>query len=175
MAKPHSDLDDVATDDRSSLSPVPYESDFDFDQYIPFRLVRTQLWMHRMHPPESTPRVKRIANISKVESRVILVVALNCAITPSQTADKLGFDPAIVARTISTLVSKELVVTQAHKTDQRSKSLHLTSRGKRLCDELIAVLRHFDEYLKTVIDESEAEQLSLILDKLLIGSREYSR
>ena len=151
-----------------------YNSDFDFEEYIPFRLVRTQLWMHRVLRPEATPTVRRVANISKNESRVILVAALLPSITPSEISDKLGLDPAIVTRTIAMLVSKDLVTTRARVSDQRSKSIHPTERGKLLCDELIAVMQRFDEHLKGLLNDSELSQLSQILDKLLEGSRSFS-
>ena len=91
----------------------------------------------------------------------------------TQIADKLGLDPAIVTRSISTLTTKGLTTTQVHPTDQRSKSVHITEKGRLLCDELIAVLRRFDDYLGNLLDKSESEMLSKILNKLLIGSRVY--
>lgn len=155
--------------------PVQYISDFNFDNYIPFRLVQAQLWMHRILRPESTPSVRKVAKISKVQSRVLLMVALNNAITPTQIADKIGLDPAVVTHTIATLAKKGLATTAAHFADQRSKSIHVTRLGKRLCDELVAVISEFDEYLYSLLDSSETEVFLQILDKLLVGSRRFPK
>lgn len=160
------------TDPQSA--PVELESDFEWEAYIPFQLVRTQLWMHRILRPESSPSVRAIADVSKAESRVILVVAFNREITPSEISDNIGLDRATVTRAIASLASKELIVTTMLPSDQRSKCVHITTKGKLLCDELIALMRSFDDHLNSVLDMSEKDSLIQILEKLLDGSRTFS-
>lgn len=157
----------------ADTTPTSYQSDFNIDQYIPFNLVRTQLWMHRILHPESTPGVRKIAHISKLESRVILLVAMNNAVNPMQISQLLGLDTALVTRTLVTLTNKDLTFSVKQSKDRRRKSFFLTKRGKSLCDALIPVLQRFNEHLNQVLSKTEVEALNQLLDKLLEGSRSF--
>lgn len=150
-------------------------SEFDLEAYIPYSLVRTQLWMHRVLQPERAASVREIANISQTESRVIQLVAQNQPITPSQVADKMGFDRAVVTRSINTLAAKHLVDLTPNIDDQRSKSLTLTSIGAQLCDALTSVMEDFSEHLNTLLSEKEKATLLKTLDKLLQGTLDYQQ
>ncbi len=150
----------------------PFETSFDLDDYIPYRILKTQLWMHRAIQYEKLPRVKAIASISKTEVRIIMMVVKHQGVTPSQIAEVLGFDRAIVTRTISSLAKKDLILTKASNSDQRSKALFLTARGADLCSELIKVFEDFTQKIENVLEPNEKETLVSILNKLIMVSQE---
>ena len=124
--------------------------------------------------PESSPSVREIAQISKTESRVMLVAAFDKGTTPSEISDKIGLDRATVTRTLGKLVSKSLVDLTVSQSDQRSKRVYLTEQGGRLCQELILRMKEFDTHLAGLLSEEEKVSLANILAKLLEGTRNFS-
>ncbi|UTW58806.1 winged helix-turn-helix transcriptional regulator [Kordiimonas sp. SCSIO 12603] len=160
-------------EEKKEQKYVDFDSSFDFEAYIPYCVVRTQLWMHRAINYESLPNVKAIASVSKTEVRVIMLVATRQGIIPSQIADTMGFDRALVTRAISTLVKKGLIYTKAMDKDQRSKALYITEKGSALCNELITVFESFSEKLEEVISAEEKQTLIEILNKLVVVSQNH--
>lgn len=153
---------------------VDYQPELSLDEYIPYALVKTQNWMHQILKPESSSSVLNVTKISRTESRVIVLIAMSNAATPSELGNTLGVDPAVVTRALSSLTKKNLVASRPNASDSRSKSMYLTPLGAELCDELFANFASFNEHLKSVLTEAEKKLLLKLLDKLLIGSRLFA-
>lgn len=158
--------------EQSSLTELhsPAQT-FGLESYIPYSLVRTQLWMHRILQPEREDSVRAVAKISQTESRVILLISQRQPLTPSQIVGQMGFDRAVVTRTITTLIEKKLIVASPSAEDQRRKSVRLTAKGATICDQLTAVSHYLDQLLS---DDEKANLLST-LDKLLQGALAYEQ
>ena len=152
---------------------TPFETTFNIEEYIPYCVLRTQLWMHRAINYENLPSVKAIASISTTEARVLMLIVKQQGITPSKIADTIGFDRAIVTRAMTTLVKKDLVYTETIKENQRSKRIYLTSHGADLCKELISVFERFSAHLDSALEPQERETLTAVLEKLLKASQTY--
>ncbi len=151
-----------------------FDEEFDLDEYIPVWLVRTQLNLRNTIKPEGRPPARAISKITKSEFRLLVNVALKGPLSPSEIAKVIGLDRATVTRTLATLVKKGLVSTHRDKTDQRSKSLLLTEKGRSMCDELIPPMKAFGIYLDSALTEYEKRSLRRILNKLVAASRTYS-
>ena len=158
---------------RSEGRHNPVETEFDFDEYIPLWLVRTQSVMRNTITPENVPSAKAIATLSKNEFRVLIVTALKGPISPSEVAEALGVDRSIVTRMINSLTRKSLIETRSSLEDLRSKILYLSDKGIRLSDEMIPVMHDFNGYLDQSITDDEKATLKRILEKLLISSLSY--
>jgi DNA-binding MarR family transcriptional regulator len=131
--------------------------------------------MHRILQPERDDSVRAVAKISQTESRVILLISQRQPLTPSQIADQMGFDRAVVTRTITTLIEKKLIIASPSAEDQRSKSVRLTAKGATLCDQLTAVMDRFSHYLDQLLSDDEKANLLSTLDKLLQGALAYEQ
>lgn len=146
---------------------------FDIYQYIPFRLVQTQLKMHASIRPEKTERAAALANLSQTEFRILILLASKGPMAPSVIADEYGFDRAVVTRSLSTLVKKLLLTNERDKDNQRSKVATLTALGEQYADIEFSVLRKYGTHLDAALDEGEKDTLFKLLEKLLDANNVY--
>ena len=152
------------------------ESDeFNLLNYIPFRLVRTQLKLHGTLRTENAPSVKAIASLSKTEFRIFALIASAPDKTPSEIAEIFGSDRAIVARAITTLVNKGLFETKAMKSDLRSKSVRLTSKGEQMALAANKIMAAYGAHLDSALTPDEKKMLFSILEKLLAADEAFSK
>lgn len=147
--------------------------DLDIDQYIPYQLVQCQFWMHKVVSPESEPAVAGLAELTKGEFRVLLMLFLKGALSPSEIADAAPMNRAVVTRALANLKRKRLVFAQRSEADQRSKLMALTADGLAVGERALPALRKFDAYLATAITPQEKRELLRILEKLLFSTKQY--
>lgn len=151
-----------------------FDTDFELEHYIPFKLVQAELNMRKAIAPESIDAAKKVAKLSKNEFRVIAYIALKGPIAPSQIALQVGLGRAVVTRSIASLTHKKLVAASPNEADQRSKFIHLSDKGVRLCEQFIPKMQRFGEYLDEALTVQEKDTLMQLLGKLLIASKNYN-
>lgn len=149
-------------------------TEFNLLTYIPFQLVRTQLNLHGTLRTENAPSVKSIATLSKTEFRVFTLIASTKDQTPSEIANTFGFDRAVVARAIATLVNKNLIETEPIKSDLRSKSVKLTQKGTQMAATANKIMSVYGAHLDNALTPDEKAMLFSILEKLLAANEAFS-
>lgn len=159
--------------DRNKKDIAIFTSDFELEQYIPFKLVQTELNMRKVITLETSDAAKEIASISKNEFRVIIYVAMKAPISPSNIAESIGMDRAVTTRCIASLERKILVVTERSTDDQRSKLVYLSTKGVNVCKQFVSKMQAFSDHLDAALSSKEKIQLMALLHKLLLASNEY--
>jgi DNA-binding MarR family transcriptional regulator len=86
--------------------------------------------------------------------------------TVSQVAALLGLKSTSLSRMLTNLEEMGLIYRQSNKGDKRSVKVYLTDLGKEKRHMARGVVRRFNDYLNTAINEDEKEQLIATLKKI---------
>jgi len=87
-------------------------------------------------------------------------------ISQAQLGDLMQADRTTVSGIIDRLEKRGLVERKGSPSDRRSFTLHITEKGKSLQEELSALARDHNDYLKNSLGKEEGEELIRLLKKL---------
>ncbi len=148
-------------------------TDFNIDSYIPYRLVFTQQLMHQVAKPESEANGTGGNALSRSEARVLAILYIGIANSPSDIADAAILDRAAVTRLIASLTNKKLTKAAKDAGDRRRKMLGLTRRGRQAAARIVGNMEKFGAYLSASLTAAEQKNLFATLDKLNAACRDY--
>jgi len=106
-------------------------------------------------------------HISLSRAAPILVVArLGDGVQQKTIADEAGIDSAAIVRSLDELEREGLLKRKPDPIDRRAKTVHLTSKGRRLGKELDKVIRELRAGLLANIQREEGEVAVKVLREL---------
>ena len=158
---------------ETQASHVRNGPDFDIGGYIPYRLVFTQQLMHQVAKPEREANGAGGNALSRSEARVLTILYIGVANSPSDLADAAILDRAVVTRLIASLTNRKLIKTVKDTSDRRRKMLRLTQRGRQAAARIVGSMEAFGAYLNASLTAAERKNLFSILDKLNTACRSY--
>ncbi|MFG5776197.1 MarR family winged helix-turn-helix transcriptional regulator [Comamonas sp. J-3] len=103
---------------------------------------------------------ERRYGITRREWGVLMWLAQQPGLQPSQLAEILELDRARISRAIASMQAKGLLLRQADSSNRRSTALQLSEAGQRLHDELLPQIRAINVQLLAPLQPQAVEQLS---------------
>lgn len=120
------------------------------------------------HRAYANERLK-VMDLTYVQAKVLLELNLIASLSQDELGKKLLLDKARISRLVKQLDLKGFISKELSQSDHRSFSISLSSRGKKLIPEIIAILDSGSEYILKGISSQEVEQLISTLDRLCVN------
>ena len=130
------------------------------------------LLMYRLHKLSAaagrlvTRTLERRYGITRREWGVLMWLAQQPGLQPSQLADLLELDRARISRAIASMQAKGLLHKSTVSANRRSAALQLTPAGQQLHDELLPQIRAINVQLVSALDAQQQSTLAQSLDLL---------
>ena len=109
---------------------------------------------------------ERRYGITRREWGVLMWLAQQSGLQPSQLADLLELDRARISRAIASMQGKGLLHKSTASANRRSTALQLTPAGQQLHDELLPQIRAINVQLVAALDAQQQSTLAQSLDLL---------
>lgn len=101
------------------------------------------------------------------EWRILMVLYAYGTQPFNEVVERTSMDKARVSRAHRRLVDLDMIDAQDDPQDGRRLNLTLTSKGARMCADILPEAARTEAWLLAVLDERERRQLDGILDKLM--------
>ena len=126
--------------------------------------VSTRIAAHSIYGPFelSIPEWRTLAVLHFLQEAPLQELATNAAIQKSQ-----------MSRTVATLEERGLIGRKSHPADRRSTLMHLTPKGMRMVEEVLAASRARNAALLAELTVEEREQLMTMMARVLRSGRAY--
>ena len=147
--------------DDAFFEPAPYSAPDAVSRFLSFRIART----HYALNAQSARILKREAGITLGQWRIIALIA-GGASTSRELAQKSGFDPAFVSRTIAGMEPARLIATSRAKDDKRVLELRLRREGRELYERIFPVMRERQRALFGALSPEEGRLICGALEKI---------
>jgi len=148
---------------RAVLGPIGRLEDF-----IPYKLAvvanRVSQSVGRLFEAEF--------NIQMPEWRILMALYAYGSLVFNEVVDHTSMDKARASRAQRRLADLGMIVTTDDPTDRRKLILALTSRGRKMCTDILPKAAEREHWFLTVLTHAEHRQLDMILDKLMRRSQE---
>jgi DNA-binding MarR family transcriptional regulator len=100
----------------------------------------------------------------------LFVIGLNPGLSPSQLAPAVSLDAAQVTGMLNSFELKGWIARRVSSADGRARSLHLTRLGEHLVAQLRPIVLEADRtFVEGILTKQEAQQLTTLLAKLIVG------
>jgi len=106
------------------------------------------------------------AGISFAEGRVLAVIGFNKMLSVVQVAKKAKLDKSQGSRAVVSLVNKGLIEKRQQKQDARAFDLSLTEKGKRVYEEVVALITHRNDIAMKTLSPEEQQNLLNLMNKI---------
>lgn len=105
-------------------------------------------------------------------NQILLIIQIdhNPEVSQVELAELLFKDVASITRMIEILVKQGFVEREENKDDRRKKDLKISTKGQKLLDLSISVIRENREIAQQNISKQEKETLFKILNKIIINT-----
>ena len=148
---------------KSSLNNGSKASDFELEQFFPYRL---SLLSNTVSQGIAQIYQKN-HQLSIPEWRIMAVLGRYPDLTASQLCERTVMDKVTVSRAVNSLLEKQYVQRIIDSTDRRKRPLRVTAKkGKALLDEVIPFALLYEEGLKNCLSADEWPQLNSLINKL---------
>jgi DNA-binding MarR family transcriptional regulator len=111
-------------------------------------------------------------NIQVPEWRILMALYAYGSLVFNEVVDHTSMDKARASRAQRRLADLGLIVTTDDPTDRRKLILALTSRGRKMCTDILPKAAEREHWFLKVLTHAEHRQLDTILDKLMQRSQE---
>lgn len=111
-------------------------------------------------------------DLSLTEWRVMMALAARPGTTATEISDWSGLHVMNVSRSVARLVRQGRVLRAVDPADRRRSLLRLSRRGKTLFDIIAPSAQAREEMVRTVLSETEAAALRVMIDRLIEHLRE---
>lgn len=128
----------------------------DLDRYVPALLTFVSNKLAR----GASATYRRHFGIGVTEWRIISLLALEPGIPAQRICNVIGFDKALVSRSVQILQQRGDVLVQSDRTDNRRRTITLTASGLNLHDRVIKVALERERLL--LADMTAAELTTLL-------------
>jgi DNA-binding MarR family transcriptional regulator len=117
----------------------------------------SQRWHERLAPIGLDPRSALVLrNVAAEEGR-----------TQASLADQLGLPASRIVGVVDELERRGLLQRRAHRTDRRANALRLTSKGREVLDQIMAVSRQHEAEICAGLSESRHRALIDTLSRIV--------
>jgi DNA-binding MarR family transcriptional regulator len=148
---------------RTALGPIGKLEDF-----IPYKLAvvanRVSQSIGRLFETQF--------NIQMPEWRILMTLYAYDVLVFNEVVARTSMDKARVSRAQRRLVDLELITSVNDPTDGRKVILALTSKGEKICADILPEAAKREAWYLAALDDQEHRQLDVILDKLMKRSQE---
>lgn len=137
------------------------------DDLLNYRLLK-------LHALSGAPVIRLLEGrfgIARREWRLLGLLAMRGAISPSALAEEAQLDRPRVSRAIGALVTKGLVAREALPGDARQARVTLTDAGRRLHDEIFPQVAAINRAVLESLDDAAVQAL----DRALVAMTERAR
>ena len=111
--------------------------------------------------------------ITGVQVKYLLEVSNEEGVSQDMLAKRMMINKSNVARKLSELEENGFVKREQSTKDKRVMLVYLTEKGRAVIPELHKENRRWSEILCEGLSEGETQQLSALLDKLVLNARHY--
>jgi DNA-binding MarR family transcriptional regulator len=101
--------------------------------------------------------------------QILIILFYSKGLSQQEIGVRLQRDKASVNRTVALFSKKGLVKIAPDKDDKRKTRVELTTMGKDLAKQTVAILTKYEHSLASALTEEEYRQFTLLLDKLAFG------
>ncbi len=130
--------------------------------HLPYRLAKLSLRIR----VATTDRYVRHTGMSAREWRVLGMLGIVGARSPSELADLTGMDRATISRATSRLVHLGYVLRKPSETDNRSQTIELTSAGEAYCQAIVPRMERSGKQCRSLFSSGEFALLIEFLDRI---------
>ena len=109
---------------------------------------------------------RNIFGIGVTEWRIMSLLALEPGIPAQRICHVIGFDKALVSRTIQSLQSEKYVIVRSDGNDSRKRTIALTRKGLEMHDRVIKVVLEREKLLLADFSEKEVDVLVNLLHRM---------
>lgn len=134
----------------------------DLEALLTFRLVRFNAALNR----QSVRLLREAGGLNIPQWRIIAFLAAHGAMTGRQLAEIAGLDPGLTSRCLQELTQRGLASCERRPGDRRAVWAQLTDEGRALEAQVRPVMRARHERLLAALDETERQQVFVIIEKL---------
>lgn len=113
--------------------------------------------------------------ITRREWRLIAILAVQGALSPSALAEQAHIDRARTSRVITLLCAKKLTLRRPVPGDHRRAEVNLTAEGRRLYDELFPQSAALSARLLQALTPAQRAELDRTLDVLTTAAEDLAR
>ena len=113
--------------------------------------------------------------ITRREWRLICILAVQGAMSPSELAEQAHLERARVSRHITDLVAKKLVARLGVPDDKRRALVELNERGRKLYEELFPQSVRFNNMVLQALTSAELAVFDVALTRLMEVTEELGR
>lgn len=135
---------------------------FDLGSLLGYRLLRLSTSIGNLADREA----KEVAGLSLPEYRVLVVLQSQGPSGVVALQQAMLIDKAWVSRTLTSLTSKALVLSEADPGDARRTVFSVTSKGKRAAEALIAQALKRQKCIMRGLDDQQTQQLASLLARI---------
>jgi len=134
----------------------------DLHTHLPYRFAQLSLRIRRA----TTERFVRNRDISSREWRMLGMIGIKGASTPTNLSELTGMDRATITRTTARLVRLGLLSRTTHESDSRSVLLDLTPKGAELCKLIVPKVARSGELAQNLFSPGEFALFLEFIDRL---------
>lgn len=118
---------------------------------------------------------RKLFDIGITEWRIMSVLAGTPDVTANQICLSLGINKGAVSRSLQTLEEMKLILLTQVKTDNRSKTIRLSSSGFALHDKIVLIALEREQVLLSSLSADEREALIATMKKLRTAVAKVNR
>lgn len=111
--------------------------------------------------------IVRGTELSPAQIHTLEIIGESQGLKMKEIADRMGVTTGTVTVMIDRLEDKGLVERQRHESDRRSYRIVLTEKGERYHDDHHSKHLRLTEELASALEDTELEQFSLLLGKII--------
>lgn len=104
--------------------------------------------------------------ITRREWRLLALLAIHGALSPSTLAERANLDRARTSRAITSMVEKKLLQRAAQRGDARRASVVLSTAGRRLFEEIFPQVAAINARVVDALDDADVAVLDRVLTRL---------
>ena len=101
------------------------------------------------------------------QAKVLRHIGRDSRLSQADLARAIETDPALIGRSLETLIERGWVRRKRSEEDRRQYILELTASGQRACKRVEEARRGFAERVAAVLDEKDEEDFQRIAKKIL--------
>jgi DNA-binding MarR family transcriptional regulator len=120
---------------------------------------------NKMSSSASTLYRKRFG-VGITDWRIMALLAVESWIPAGRISEVIGFDKAVISRSIAFMQGRGLVETRFRDNNQRRQFIALTKAGLALHDQIVEVAREREEFLLADLSEQERRTAIRLLAKI---------
>lgn len=140
---------------------------------------QTLTWrIHQVHSKLNTHAAKfleKVSGIGLAQWRVMQAIGLKGSTTHSDIRRYIAVDKGQLSRSLKGMIEEGLVEARSDRNDHRQQQLSLTTKGRRIFNITMPMMRKRQTYLMSTLTDAERKTIFVALEKLELaaGNHEF--